>query len=170
MGRRIAVVFPPNNQHLSPRLAAQLIKAQYWGLYPRPEKIVVLVDADSSDPREIENQMRGTLQPLVADLETRGLSILVAAAKWQLEAWFFADPTHLREFLGRDLGSVDLSDPDAIPSPKQRLRDLLRRLYTAKVSGDIARVLSPQAIRLASKTFASFEAAIENGGGHAAKL
>lgn len=162
-GRRVAIVYPARNAYLSHQVAANLIKANYWGLYPRPQKIVILVDADSSAPSEAETQMRLRLQPLVADVMDQGLDVLVTAAKWHLEAWFFGDPAGLREFLHRDLGNVDLSNPDAIPTPKHHLRNLLPRLYTAKVAGDIARALDPGAVRQNSRSFAGFEAAVENG-------
>lgn len=160
------VRIPPNHQALSPPMAARLIKAGYWSANPRPEKVVVLVDCDGSPRAETLKDMERLLRPLIVDLIDRGLSLLIAGSRWHLESWFFADPQRLREALGRDLGNVDLSDPDAIPNPKQCLVNLLGstdRLYTARVAGDLARTVNPDTVKSRSQSFAAFQAGAENG-------
>ena len=84
-------------------------------------------------------------------------------AKWHLEAWFWADPHGLRSYVGRNLGKVDSTDPDAIPSPKQCLKDLLDVLYTARVANEIAQKISALEVRKRSRSFSLFEQAVRNG-------
>ena len=166
IGRRVDVRFPPNHRRLDAPMAARLVKAGYWSLYPRPPKAVVLVDCDSVAPLEVAAQMRERVAPLLTDLTTRGLQVLVAVAKWHLEAWFFGDPDRLRATLGRDLGQIVLADPDSIDNPKQHLINLLGttdRIYSARVAADIARSVEPSVVAVASSSFAEFEMAVRNG-------
>lgn len=147
-------------------MAARLIKSGYWSVFPRPQTAIVLVDCDARARLEVANEMTMALMPLIADLAARGLEVLVATAKWHLEAWFFGDPPGLRDVLGRDLGDVILADPDSIENPKRHLINLLQtvdRLYTARVARDIARSLSPTIILQASRSFSEFDAAVRIG-------
>lgn len=163
-GRGLLVRHPPSPQRLTPSTAAQLIIAHYWASYPRPEKAVVLVDADSAEPDQVIAQMETALMPRIVNVTERGLTVLITAAKWHLEAWFFADAQGLREYLGRDLGSVDISDPESMCRPKHHLQRLLNRPYTSSVAREIARSLKAAMIRGKSGTFRLFELAFENGG------
>ena len=166
IGRQIDIRFPPNRRTLDATMAARLIKAGYWSLYPRPEKAVVLIDCDARARGEVAAQVTKALTPLIEDLATRGLQVLVATAKWHLEAWFFGDPARLGGVLHRDLGDVILDDPDAIDNPKRHLINLLRtvdRIYTARVAAEIARALEPADVLAASPSFLAFNAAVRNG-------
>ncbi len=166
IGRHVDVRFPPNHRNLDATMAARLIKSGYWSIFPRPQTAIVLVDCDARARLEVAHEMTMALMPLIADLATNGLEVLVATAKWHLEAWFFGDPPGLREVLGRDLGNVVLTNPDSIENPKRHLINLLRtvdRLYTARVAGEIARSLSPAIILAASRSFSEFDAAVRIG-------
>ncbi len=92
--------------------------------------------------------------------------MLYAYAQWHLEAWYFADATNLREYLHRDLGSVDASKPDEIENPKLHLTNLLPQFYTSRVSEEIAEVLKPQTIEGRSPSFKRFVEVVKNGGDH----
>jgi hypothetical protein len=146
-------------------MVAQLIISQYWAIYPRIEKAVVLLDADGGPRDDREQDMRDRLVPRVAGITAKGVPVLVTASKWHLEAWFFGDPSSLRDFIGRGLGSVDTSDFDGIENPKLHLLHLLagERLYTATVAGEIARRLDSMLIRAASDSFRSLEEAVASG-------
>ncbi|MGV8039051.1 MAG: hypothetical protein AB2L07_02895 [Thermoanaerobaculaceae bacterium] len=124
-------------------MAAQLARATWFDLNGRghpPDKIVVLVDADGRTPEEAVAALDG-LEGRLRDIPVK---VLVTAAKWHLEAWFFADGKALREYLGgRNLGSVDASHPDAIHNPKAHLKNLLGRPYTAATAEEIAGRLDP---------------------------
>ena len=72
----------------------------------------------------------------------------------RLEAWYFADAKRFSGHLGRDLGNVDPSQPDAILNPKLHLKHLLgARPCTALVSRDIASALDTTAIAQHSPSF-----------------
>ena len=72
---------------------------------------------------------------------------------------------NLRDFIGRDLGNVDASQPDQISNPKNHLQNLLaQRVYTASVSEEIASKLSASAIAQRSPSFRGFISALLNGG------
>ncbi|MDD9988260.1 MAG: hypothetical protein OXQ31_18430 [Spirochaetaceae bacterium] len=91
--------------------------------------------------------------------------VLYAYAQEHLEAWYFADAENLGSYLGRDAGQVDTSRPDEIRNPKLHLRHLLgERVYTARVSEEIARALSPGTIAGRSPSFRKFVDAVMNGG------
>lgn len=90
--------------------------------------------------------------------------IVATAAKWHLEAWFFADAAGLRARLGRSLGAVDPSKPDEIQNPKHHLMQLLASVaYTSRVADSIARALSVAKIRENSPSFRRLEEAMRNG-------
>src|SRR5262245_10606102 len=105
-----------------------------------PDKFVILVDTDGKPADAV-------LKPFRDELRARlGLKVPAAlqfaCAQWHLEAWYFAESVDLREYLSRDLGSVDPSLPDSIENPKLYLKHLLDdRVYTAVVSEEIARKL-----------------------------
>ena len=85
-------------------------------------------------------------------------------AQWHLEAWYFADVTGLRAYLGRDPGNVDTSRPDEIQNPKLHLKNLLEdRIYTTVISEEISKTLMPQTIAGRSPSFHDFVGAIRNG-------
>lgn len=152
---------PPRDRPITSDMATSLVLAAWYSMDPRPDKFVVLIDADGKDPQAVatmlEERLRGT------KCQSIPVPIKVIAAKWHLEAWFWADPFGLRDYLGRDLGSVDTSDPDAIPSPKHCLKQLLDDLYTARVAGEIAQKISASEISKRSRSFALFEQAVRNG-------
>ena len=158
-----SVAIPSNNRGLNVDMVEKLIASEWFSATLRPNKFVILVDADGKDPDEI-------LQPFRENLPSRlprGLSsgaVQYAYAQWHLEAWYFADADNLRGYLGRPLGNVDTSSPDAIQNPKLHLKSLLAdKFYTARVSEEIAKSLDSRAIRQLSPSFRAFIAAIENG-------
>jgi hypothetical protein len=113
----VDVRIPPRNRPLIPRLVQDLIKAVWWETYTRgdpPDKFVVLIDADGKPPEALMSPFREACDQL-QDITARRL---VAAVQWHLEAWFFAHAESLRSFLGKSLGAVDPSAPDAIINPK----------------------------------------------------
>jgi hypothetical protein len=150
---------PPRHRQLHADEVAWLVKAAHFSSNPRPDGFVVLIDADPRDPIAVASALQSELVPLCSGL---AVPMLVTAAKWHLEAWFFADAPGLRAFVGRDLGAVDASKPDDIDNPKLHLKNLLGRTYTARVAGDIARALSVSGVR-ASPSYRRFEAALRNG-------
>lgn len=122
---------------------------------------MVLVDVDAADPDDV-------LRPFETELPRRlgnvDATILYAFAQRHLEAWFFGDAAGLRRWLGGALGSAQTSDPDAIPNPKLHLKHLLGpRLYTSRLSEDIASNLDPATIAMRSPSFRRFELAVTNG-------
>ena len=157
------LMIPPNNSALNVRMAAKLIRAAWFGSFPKPDKFVVLVDTDGKTPSEA----LGLLESNLPSRLPRGVSpdaVLCVCAQWHLEAWYFADADNLRDCLGRSLGSVDTSSPDAIQNPKLHLKSLLAdKFYTARVSEDIAKRLDARAIVRRSPSFRAFIAAVENG-------
>ncbi len=155
------VRIPPRHHALTLDMVERLLKAAWWegvGRSCPPGKIVILVDADAGS---VEDAVRP-----FAELPARNprvqCPILATAAKWHLEAWFFADSQALRAFLGRDLGAIDASAPDAIENPKRHLRHLLGVPYTARVAAEISRALSPDHLRR-SESFRRFELTALNG-------
>ena len=155
---------PPRHRAINVSNAEKLIRSVWFERTDneRPDKFVVLLDTDRSAPDEV-------LAPIRADLPTRtsdiSASIQFAYAQRHLEAWYFADAKGLRRYLGRDLGDVDPSQPDALLNPKLHLRQLLGpRPYTSLVSGEIASTLDATAIAQRSASFRGFVAAVKNGG------
>jgi len=130
--------------------------------YIAPDKFVILVDVDGKNPDDV-------LRPLRDELPRRlgpkvKASLQFAYAQWHLEAWYFADISNLRAYLGRDPGNVDASHPDEIQNPKQHLQNLLgNRAYTSIVSEEIANQLDPQTIAQRSPSFQGFLQAVRNG-------
>lgn len=158
----LPVVTPPGHHDVRGPLVEKLVLSAWFGRHPRPDKFVVLKDADAKDPQEVGDQLRKELsRTKFADRVTA--PIFVTIAKWHLEAWFFADVPGLRAYLGRDLGNVDLSDPDAIVNPKQILKSLLKEPYTSTISREIAEHLSSSTLGLRSRSFRELEAALRNG-------
>jgi hypothetical protein len=158
----LPVLIPPGHYDVRGKLVEKLVLSAWFGRHPRPDKFVVLKDADGKDPQEVGDQLREELaRSKIADRVTA--PILVTIAKWHLEAWFFADVPGLREYLGRDIGSVDVSDPYAIVNPKHILKSLLKEPYTAAVTREIAERLSCAELRRRSRSFRELEAALRNG-------
>jgi hypothetical protein len=162
--RVVEVRRPDGNKALSVEMAEKLIKAAWYapaGNAP-PDKFVVLLDADGGDPVRVLHPFREQLPQRLGARITA--SIQFACAQWHLEAWYFADAGGLRKWLGRDLGSVDPSQPDGIQYPKLHLKHLLgERAYTSVVSEEIARQLDPATIAGRSLSFHGLLEAIRNG-------
>jgi hypothetical protein len=159
----VEVRIPPRNRDITVEVAVKLIHATWYDLGPRqqrPDKIVVLVDADSLTVEEKLVSLRSAVEERVKQLP---VDVLITVAKWHLEAWFFADSKGLRTFLKRDLGSVDVSRPDDIENPKAHLKNLLGYPYTASTAERIAATLDAREVRR-SPSFCAFEAAVRNGG------
>ena len=143
-------------------MVAKLIKAAWFG-NPRkpPDKFVVLVDVDRGDPVKVLHELETELPRRTKGVDAK---LLFAYAQQHLEAWYFADALRLRDFLGRNLGAVDTSRPDEIHNPKLHLKQLLGdRVYTSRVSEEIARGLTPATIADRSPSFRAFSEAVENG-------
>ena len=159
----VSVAIPSNNRGLNADMVAKLIASEWFAATLRPSKFVVLVDADGGDPDEILHPFRENLPSRLP----RGVSpdaVQYAYAQWHLEAWYLADADNLRDYLGRSVGDVDTSSPDAIQNPKLHLKNLLAdKLYTARVSEDIAKRLDARAILRRSPSFRKFINAVENG-------
>ena len=151
---------------LDVEMAAKLIKAAWYeNLDAPPDKFVVVVDIDRADPVELLEPMRTQLPDRVREV---GADVLYAYAQAHLEAWYFADVDNLRNFLGRGPGHVDTSKPDEIVNPKHQLRQLLgERLYTARVSAEIAETLDVRTIAQRSPSFRTLVTAVTNGSGDA---
>ena len=162
----VEVRIPPRNGALSIRMAERLIKAA-WYERPgvcSPDKFVVLLDVDGKLPDKVMEPFRALPELLSDEI---GAAILCAYAQWHLEAWYFSDASNLRDYLGRALGNVDTSKPDEIHNPKLHLKHLLRdRVYTVRVSEEIANRLDAQAIAERSPSFKGFLDAVMNGPGH----
>ena len=146
-------------------MAEKIIKSVWYeDIEHRPDKIVVLVDVDGKQPGDVVEPLKdGLSKRLRREINTR---VLYAFAQWHLEAWYFADQTNLRDYLHRDLGSVDASKPDEIENPKLHLKNLLPQFYTSRVSGEIAGKLNPQTIQGRSPSFKGFVEAVKNGADH----
>ncbi len=160
----VDIRIPPRGLQLSTEMVERLIKAAWFADSDTPpDKFVVVVDVDQSDPAELIQLFKVELPPRLPNI---CVEILFAYAQQHLEAWYFANAERLRAFLGRSLGSVDASKPDEIPNPKLHLKHLLgTRVYTARVSEDIARSLDPNTIAQRSPSFGGFLEAVIDGGG-----
>lgn len=160
----VDVRIPPGHRALDAVMAEKLVKAAWFGGAPPPDKFVVLIDTDRSDPEE---RLRALKDPLAPRLAGVGAPVLFAYAQRHLEAWYFADAENLRQFLGgRALGKIDASRPDELDNPKLRLENLLGpQLYTASVSEEIAERVNPETIRARSPSFRGFVDAAMNGAG-----
>ena len=127
-----------------------------------PSKFVILVDADGR-PKEAAI---ASAREACRHLHDIPVPCLVTAAKWHLEAWFFADEQKLREFLGRDLGNISPQFPDEILNPKLHLKNLLSgRRYTREIADRIASVVRPSVMQTHSQSFFDFVQAVRNGDG-----
>ena len=132
-----AVRVPPRNRALNAQMAERLIKAAWYeNLGTPPDKFVLLMDVDRAGPDEVLGPIRDQLSGRMNEI---GADVLCAYAQQHLEAWYFADAENLGNYLGRDTGQVDTSEPDEIGNPKLHLRNLLgERMYTARISEEIA--------------------------------
>lgn len=156
------VRIPPRNRGLDPQMAENLIKAAWYeNLDAPPDKFVLLIDLDGADPEASLEPIRSRLSELRDRISA---DVLCAYAQEHLEAWYFAHAEKLREYLGRALGQVDTSRPDEIQNPKLHLKHLLgERIYTARVSEEIAKTLDAGTIAGRSLSFKKFVDAIANG-------
>ena len=156
------VRIPPGNRALNVRVAENLIKAIWFERAGSPpDKFVVLMDVDRGTPEEVLGPFR---EHLPRRLEGIDASIQFAVAQWHLEAWYFGDAMRLRGYLGRDLGSPDVTRPDEIQNPKLHLKHLLgHRIYTARIAEDIARRLDASNVAEKSPSFRGFVNAVMNG-------
>jgi hypothetical protein len=159
----LEVRIPPRNNALNIGMVEKLVKAVWFErIAAPPDKFVVLLDVDGKQVEEVlapfREQMPGRLGSSIT------ASLLFACAQWHLEAWFFADESNLRTYLGKALGSVDASAPDQIQNPKAHLKQLLgARAYTAVVSEEIASRLDAHKIANRSASFNAFLRALKNG-------
>lgn len=153
---------PPRNRALDAPMAEKLIKAAWYeNLDAPPDKFVLLIDLDGADPEASLEPFRSRLSELKAGIRA---DVICAYAQEHLEAWYFANAEKLREYLGRALGEVDTSKPDEIRNPKLHLKHLLgERVYTARVSEEIAKALDAGRIAGRSPSFKNFVEAVENG-------
>ena len=160
----VEVRIPYGNRALSVRMAEDLVKdAWYECPGAPPDKFVILLDVDGKSPDDVMEPFRTLSKRLGGDI---GATILYAYAQWHLEAWYFADARGLRGCLKRALGSVDSSKPDEIQNPKLHLKHLLgARVYTARISEEIARELDATTIAERSPSFKGFVEAVMNGPG-----
>lgn len=159
----VDIRIPDRNRQLTPAVVHPIIYTLPHESHP-PDKVVVLVDTDGKSAGDALSTLRRSLQNF-APKALIPLGIHFAYAQWHLEAWFFADERHLREYLGgRALGSVDAAQPDQIQNPKQHLKNLLpSRIYTAGTSESIARTLDVHTIAQRSPSFSAFLTAVRNG-------
>lgn len=163
----IEIIYPvrtPPNGRITGEIAYKIIVSVWRELewVTPPDKFVVLVDADSKAPEVVVEAVRQQLSKTPVD--TIPAPVLITAAKWHLEAWFFADPASLRAYVGGSLGGVDASKPDEIKNPKLCLKNLIDETYTARVAEEIAQKLVALEVRSHSPSFAGFEQAVRNGG------
>lgn len=156
------VRIPPLHRPLNVRMVERIIKAAWYeNIASPPDKFVLVLDLDGKDPGRVlslyEKQLPSRLAMISAD-------VVYAYAQEHLEAWFFADPQNMRRYLRRQLGRVDVSRPDNINNPKNHLKNLLSdRVYTARISEDIARELNPNTMRRHSPSFRLFLDRVTNG-------
>ncbi len=140
---RVDIRIPPGNRPLAVRTVDRIIQASLYEGSP-PDKFVVLLDLDGQAPDPVMDPLReGLLERLAGHVVS---SVFYAYAQQHLEAWYFADADNLRDYLGRALGNVDSSQPDAISNPKLHLKHLLSRVYTAQISEQIAMRLDHRTI------------------------
>lgn len=161
----VNVQIPPRHGKLTVDAAERLLKSAWYRPQgdSSPNKYVILVDVDGKQPDAVLEPFR---QNLASRLEPQiTASLQFAYAQWHLEAWFFGDSDGLRAYLGRDLGSVDSSQPDNIENPKLHLKNLLTESYTRLTSETIASLLDPQIIAGRSPSFHGFIEAVRNGDG-----
>ena len=160
------VRYPSRNGDLVVETVTKLVVSTWFEkMYvDPPDKIVVLVDVDGKQPSAVLDHLtREVTQRIQSQVP---IPVLFAYAQWHLEAWFFGDSKNLREFLGRDLGSVDASFPDEIEDPKRHLANLIgNSIYTSRISGQIAQELNAATIAGRSPSFSNFLKQLRNGEG-----
>lgn len=165
-GIEVRIRIPARNRALSVEMAHKLIQASRYD-FPDgpPDKYVILVDVNGKPPDQVLAPFKENLPGRLDDqLNSR---LQYAYAQRHLEAWYFADASNLRAYLGRAPGNVDTSQPDDIENPKLHLKHLLgERVYTARISEDIAKSLNAQTIAERSPSFRGFLAAVKNGTSH----
>ena len=156
------VRIPPRNGALNVQMAEKLIKAAWYANADTPpDKFVLLVDVDGADPEKVQRTFTNLSERLGREV---GAAIMYAYAQWHLEAWYFADAENLREYIKSALRKVDTSSPDRIQNPKHHLKQLLgSRVYTARVSEEIAETLDARTIAQRSPSFKGFLDAVRNG-------
>jgi hypothetical protein len=159
----VEVRIPPGGKALNVEMAERLLKASWFErIAAPPDKFVLLVDTDGEAWDDVVGPFREQLPARVG--AKIGAQIQFACAEWHLEAWYFADISGLRAYLGRAPGSVDTSKPDEIRNPKLHLKNLLaERAYTAVISEEIAKKLDVQTIDQRSPSFHGFLEAVRNG-------
>ncbi len=154
---------PDGHKALNVEMADRLAKASWYSapVDQKPDKFVVLVDADGNDPEQVLSPFRNQLPTRLALGIVAALQF--ACAQWHLEAWYFADHTGLKGYLRRALGNVGIA-PDEIQNPKLHLRNLLGdRVYTAVISAEIASKLDAKTIAQRSPSFRGLLDAVRNG-------
>ena len=160
------VRIPPRHQAINIANAEKIVRSVWFERVPseRPDKFVVLLDTDASQPEKVLEPIRSALPSQLRGIRA---NIELAYAQRHLEAWYLADASGLESYLRRDVGNISRTDPDALENPKLHLKHLLRtlggRLYTALVSEEIAARLDVAAIAQGSASFRSFIAALKNG-------
>ena len=159
------VRIPPRNGALGVQIVEKIIRDVWYGPRSTPlDKFVILLDVDRKLPDRVLEPFRILSERLGGEL---GVAIRCAYAQWHLESWYFADAANLRGYFGRALGSIDTTKPDEIQNPKLHLKHLLDdRIYTARVSEEIARQLDASIIAGRSPSFKGFLDAVMNGPGH----
>lgn len=163
----VRVRIPGRNRQLSVEMADKLIQSARYNFQDGPpDKYIILVDVNGKTPDQVLAPFKENLPERLDDQLTS--RIQYAYAQRHLEAWYFADASGLRAYLGgRALGNVDTSQPDAIENPKLHLKHLLgESVYTARISEDIAKSLNAQTIAERSPSFHGFLEAIKNGTSH----
>ena len=144
-------------------IVEKLIKAVWYSnIAEPPNKVVILVDTDQVTPQDAMELLSSNLPLRLEDEIASRLHF--AYAKRHLEAWYFADSTNLRDWIGRAVGSVGASRPDELDNPKLHLKNLLgEQMYTARVSEEIAASLDARTIAQRSPSFRFFLEAVMNG-------
>ena len=156
----------PRHGVLSVQTAERLIKAAWYERLGvcSPDKFVILLDVDGKLPDKVLEPFRALPERLRDEI---GAAIRCAYAQWHLEAWYFADAANLEGYLDRSLGKVDTSKPDEIQNPKLHLKHLLDgRVYTSRVSEEIASRIDAPTIAERSPSFKGFVDTVMNGPGH----
>lgn len=152
---------PSRNRALTVEIAESLMKATWFASISKPDKFVILIDADGKPGEDLLRPFRDNLRGRLAAIPA---ALQFAFAQWHLEAWFFGDVSNLRKNLGRDLGSIDASKPDEVNNPKHHLKQLLgESVYTAVISEKIARTTNPVIVEGRSPSFRAFVEAVRNG-------
>ncbi len=112
------VRIPPGNGALNVSMAERIIKAAWHESVgsSAPDKFVILVDLDKKTANEVLAPLQEQLPGRIPD-DVRA-TIKYAYAEQTLEAWYFADATNLKDYLGHAPGHVDTSKPDENREPQ----------------------------------------------------